>query len=383
MKKKKRILVLTDDMPWGHRSIAKAIYEFLKKREENENYKVEYAQVKSKLTFTNHLYTFFYRYLPKLWKFSDDFSKTRLARRIYHNVFNCNLPNLKKVVLKSDPDLIISTFFGHSQALVNWKKNNNKNFLLWTILADPWTSSPITFVNGCDLHLVYDQIAKNLLVKDGINKNKILITGWWVRQQMYKKYNRAEARKKIGINDNRTVIFVGGGSLGNNSLPKILPLLDSIKGKVGLIFNSGTDKLAFELVEKNIKNLNRKNRGGNKIIIRNFGWIENMAEILSACNIVFGKAGPNFLFDCIACQKPFVAVTHIAGQEDGNINLIKEKELGWVREKNGEMEDFLSKYLDNPTYFEKMYLKNIKAEAARNKRTMPIILNKIKKDLKI
>ena len=114
---KKKILVLTDDMPWGHRSIAKAIYEFLKKNEEKENYKVEYAQVKSKLNFANNLYTFFYRYLPKLWKISDSLTKTRLVRRIYRKVFDCNLLNIKKVVLKSNPDLIISAFFGHSQAL--------------------------------------------------------------------------------------------------------------------------------------------------------------------------------------------------------------------------------------------------------------------------
>lgn len=382
MEKKKKILVLTDDMPWGHRSIAKAIYEYLKENEEKENYIVEYAQVKSELNFANNLYTFFYRYLPKLWKFSDNFSKTNLARHIYRKVFNCNLPNIKKVLIKSNPDLVISAFFGYSQALVNWKKRNNKNFLLWTILADPWTSSPVTFVNGCDLHLVYDQTAKKLLIKDGIDKNKILITGWWVRQQMYQKYNRIETRKKMGIADNRPVVFIGGGSLGNNSLPKILPLLNSIKGKVGLIFNSGTDKLAYELVEKSIKNLKKK-RDDNKIIIRNFGWIENMAEILSACDIVLGKAGPNFLFDCVACLKPFVAITHIAGQEDGNINLIKEKELGWIKEKNGEMEDFLVKYLDNPKYFEKMYLKNIKAEAEKNKKTMPLIFIKVKEELNI
>ena len=37
----KRILVLTDHMPWGHRSIAKAIYGFLKTQEKENNFKIK------------------------------------------------------------------------------------------------------------------------------------------------------------------------------------------------------------------------------------------------------------------------------------------------------------------------------------------------------
>jgi UDP-N-acetylglucosamine:LPS N-acetylglucosamine transferase len=126
----------------------------------------------------------------------------------------------------------------------------------------------------------------------------------------------------------------------------------------------------------------RLRKGDDTVIIKHLGWIENMAEVLSACDIVFGKAGPNFLFDAVATQKPFVAITHIGGQEDGNIDIIKKKKLGWIKEKNGEISDFLFEYLENPKYFEEKYTKNIKIEAENNKKTLPMILERVKKELK-
>jgi UDP-N-acetylglucosamine:LPS N-acetylglucosamine transferase len=58
-----------------------------------------------------------------------------------------------------------------------------------------------------------------------------------------------------------------------------------------------------------------------------------MAEVLSASDIVFGKAGPNFLFNVVACKKPFVAITHVGGQEDGNLDIIRKKKGRKVSEE--------------------------------------------------
>ena len=149
-----------------------------------------------------------------------------------------------------------------------------------------------------------------------------------------------------------------------------------IKQKCTIIFNTGTDKLAFKMVAQFVKMFDRLNKNKNVKII-NLGWIENMTEILSQVDIVFGKAGPNFLFDVVAARKPFVAITHIGGQEDGNIELIKKKKLGWVKEGLGEAEDFLLEYLKNPEKYNQMYIKSIEKEASNNEKTMEKIWDKI------
>lgn len=378
--RKKKILVLTDDMPWGHRSIAKAIYGYLKENELANNYQVEYREVKANTGIAGDLYTFSYRYMPKTNKVMHVFSKQKLARELMEEISIVNLPGVRKEVEKIKPDLVISTYFFHSHSLAKWRLRNDKKFKLWTVVADPWSINPISFVKEADVNLVYDQIGVDEGIKYGLRRDQILVSGWWTRQSMYKKYDYKKSREKLGFKDNRPVVFVGGGSLGTNALPRLLPVILTMNKKVGFVVNTGVDKFAFGLVDQFVKIL--KKLGKEELIqIKHLGWIENMAEVLSACDMVLGKAGPNFLFDCVACKKPFVAITHIGGQEDGNIDLIREKKLGWIREKNGEAAVFLKEYLKKPKSLEKKYLKDITKESENNKKTLPLILKKVKEEL--
>ncbi|NLC83989.1 MAG: hypothetical protein GX749_02790, partial [Ruminococcaceae bacterium] len=136
-------------------------------------------------------------------------------------------------------------------------------------------------------------------------------------------------------------------------------------------------KTAQKSTERFVRQLKRF-RKDDRIRVLTLGWIENMAEVLAASDIVFGKAGPNFLFDCVACRKPFVAITHIGGQEDGNLELILAKQLGWVREKRREIVRFLKDYLENPEYYEQIYAENIEKEALINQRSAELIAERIR-----
>jgi processive 1,2-diacylglycerol beta-glucosyltransferase len=373
---KKRVLVITDHMPWGHRSIAKAIYSYLKSKEGESDYKVDYAEVKARTGVGGDIYTFIYRFFPMTNRLAYKMSKPKMAGKILSEMSAINLPELRKTVNKFKPDLIICTYFYHSHALANWRTKEGKKFKLWTVVADPWTIVPVSYIKDVDLHLVYDERGVKEAKAMGIPKEKVLATGWWVRPEMYQKIDRERARKKLGISDDRPLVFVGGGSLGTSSLSKILPFLMLIKTKVGFVFNTGVDKLAFNMVEEYARLLKTVRRD-NLIQIKNMGWIENMAEVLAACDIVFGKAGPNFMFDSIAREKPFVAITHIGGQEDGNIDLIVEKRLGWVREKGNNAGRFLLKYLEDPKKYQDKCKVAVHEEAMRNRESMEKIRKKI------
>jgi len=380
MKKKKKVLVLTDHMPWGHRAIAKAIYGFLK--ENQEGFEVEYAEIKSNLGSWNDGYTFMYRYLPTINRLTIKLASTKVARDIWDDMVKNNEKNLLNLVNRTKPDVIISAYLVFSKGLADIKVKKKLKYKLWTVVADPWTVVPQSYLKDADLHLVYDEVALGEGLKRRIPAEKIMMTGWWTRGEMYKKYDSQKIRRELGFVDNRPVIFVGGGSLGSSILTKILPALLLVNRKVGLIFNTGTDRLALRLIKDYCKLLTRLKK--NKIIqIRYFGWIDNMAEMLSACDIVFGKAGPNFLFDCMALKKPFVAVTHIGGQEDGNIDLIREKGLGWIKEKPNQLMSFLQAYLKKPRLYEKKFVDNISKEANKNKLSMDKILARLKQDLQI
>jgi UDP-N-acetylglucosamine:LPS N-acetylglucosamine transferase len=373
-----RILVLTDIMPWGHRSIAHAIYGYLSQRADENNWIVNYAEVKAEIGPVNDMFAIMTRYFPETYGLLFKLSAKKITSRVFSDVSLNALTEIKAAVNRVKPDLVISTYYIHTHCLARWKMAEGAPFKLWTVVSDPWSVGLVTFVpNGTDMHLVYDEVGEKIGLEQGLAPMQILKTGWWVRQEFYQDYDRDTVRKSLGIMDDRPTLFVGGGSLGNSALPRTLPMLLSCKRPIAIIFNTGTDKLTYNLVAEYAKNYKRSKKK-KPVQIINLGWIENMAEVLTACDIVFGKAGPNFLMDAVARRKPFVAITHIAGNEDGNLDLIRERGLGWVKEKVDELEDFIKAYLERPEAYHLMFAESIAAEAERNVRSLPMIAERIR-----
>jgi UDP-N-acetylglucosamine:LPS N-acetylglucosamine transferase len=319
-----------------------------------------------------------YRYIPVSNRISMRWLRKEKNLAAIREFSKRNYWGVERALRKYHPDLVISAYLFHTASILAMDKK--RTFKLWSIVADPWTVNPISYSKEVDLHLVYDTVGVAAGVRMGISEEKILPTGWWVRSEMYQAMDRNKIRQKLGFADERPVVFVGGGSLGTSSLALLLPALMVVKKPVGVIFNSGTDRLSFNMVEEYAKLLKKVRKDGI-VQIKNLGWIENMAEVLTACDMVFGKAGPNFLFDVVAREKPFVSITHIGGQEDGNVEIIEKKKLGWVKEKTGQAVSFFLEYVNNPEKYQEKYKENIRKEAENNRKSMGIILERLKKEL--
>ncbi|MHB1355230.1 MAG: MGDG synthase family glycosyltransferase [Anaerolineae bacterium] len=372
-----RILVLTDTLPWGHRSIARAIFGYLRRIAPENNWTVDLAEVKAEMGQLNDMFAMMTRYFPETYSLVYKFMDKQISARLLNEVSVVELSEIKAAVNQVMPDLVISTYYIHTHCLARWKMAEGPRFKLWTVVSDPWSVNLVTIIpKGVDLHLVYDEVGERVGLEQGLAPMQILKTGWWVREEMYQEYDRVQVRKSLGIMDDRPTLFVGGGSFGNSALPRTLPMLLAAKRPIAIIFNTGTDKLAYSLVAEYAKGYKRSKKKMVQII--NLGWIENMAEVLTACDIVFGKAGPNFLMDSVARRKPFVAISHIAGNEDGNLDLIRERGLGWVKEKYDELEDFIKAYMERPEAYHLMFSESLATEAERNRLSLPMIADRVR-----
>ncbi len=379
-----RILILTDHMPWGHRSIAKALYGHLSNVSEKNGWTVDYVEVEAKTGLSGDLYSWSYRNFPLGNKVAVKLLTMKNLRKMAIEYCDKNISALKEALDKYEPDLVICSYFLHSQAMAKMKKIGGWKFKLWTVVADPWSINTLSFVEGADMHLVYDSVMVDAGKKYGILKNKMFASGWWVREEMYKKISnteKKEVRRKIGLNDSIPAIFVGGGSLGNAAIKMLLPILLTIRKPVQIVFNTGKDEKLHKMIDRFEKIIKKMPYIRDNLKIINLAWIENMAEILSVCDLILGKAGPNFLFDVVACNKPFVAITHIGGQEDGNIEIIKKKRLGLIAEDPIAMARVIRKFLNSPEKFLEQIGRGVDKEAKNNLETMSRIEKLIKSAL--
>ena len=82
------------------------------------------------------------------------------------------------------------------------------------------------------------------------------------------------------------------------------------------------------------------------------GFTDEMDKYIGASDVVVGKAGPNLIFEAVAMEKPFIAITHISGQEDGNLELIEKYGIGWVAEDLGRLAPLLKQVIKDPGFIE-------------------------------
>jgi UDP-N-acetylglucosamine:LPS N-acetylglucosamine transferase len=137
---------------------------------------------------------------------------------------------------------------------------------------------------------------------------------------------------------------VVSGSEGTFHIFKILSALLDPRNKMQVIILCGNNAEMFKIV-KTLKSLSEKIRGPK---ITGVAYTDSMQLYLRAADLVVGKAGPNTIFQSVATMTPFFAISHITGQEDGNLDIIKRYGIGYVEENPGLATQKLKKIVKNP-----------------------------------
>ena len=80
----------------------------------------------------------------------------------------------------------------------------------------------------------------------------------------------------------------------------------------------------------------------------NLEFTKELDKYIKISDLVIGKAGPNLLFETVAAKKPFMAVSHIHGQEDGNLEIIRNYKIGFVEENQIKAIKLIKSIINKP-----------------------------------
>lgn len=378
----KKILVLTS--PEGHLSIAKA---FKKMLEADFNVKVSNLMEKQN---GFKFYTPFYRYFPSLFQFPYKLGKKDTVQKTFKTIFKTFMEKeVKKEVKSFCPDLIVSTNLFYDPSLTKILDYQTKPIPYLNFIPNPWNIHPLE-VSSQAVNLFYDKKGINFGKKLGLKEKQLKSLGWPVRSQFYKGYDAGRIKKKLNFKKNVFTILICGGSEGTNMILKIIPSLLMIKKKVQVVAVCGSNQTLFKalnsfkkLLPKLAKTkIDHFSQIKKKLNLKIFGFVDNMAELIQASDLVVGKAGPNLIFETAALKKPFFAICHISGQEDDNLVIIRKKGLGFVEENAFKAIKLLKQIINRPEMLNK-FTKTIEKERQNNLKVKGRFLNLVKTSLKV
>jgi UDP-N-acetylglucosamine:LPS N-acetylglucosamine transferase len=350
----------------GHKSIAQAMSEHL----EDHGYKtITHTHPGMVLSY----YVIIYKFLPFLNIVPFIVFKSELLQSISEKVLRKkHYDEVMGVVKENNISIIINNFWSFKPAADKVAVEMNLPYL--NIVTDTWSSHPFIASDAADSNLAFDKKTIEA-INPRQEKIKTDIVGWFVRKEFEEDFNKEDIRKKIKINPKKLTFLFSAGSEGNEKMLSVISKIVKKDFDIQIIAACGRNK---ELFEK-IKNLKTKGLKNTELLVIPF--TKEISKYMKSADLIVGKAGPNSVFEAIATESPFFALSHISGQEDGNLEIIKNKKLGFVEENSTKAVKLLEKIILNPKMLDAFgpNIKDMKKYNQQSKEKLLKIIQKLEK----
>lgn len=351
----KKILIFYASYGGGHLSAAKSIKECLENN--YTNIQIEMVDcIRYTNKFLDKLTTGAYKKMakdaPKLW--GKVYSKSQ--KGILSGISKCSnklmAKKLYKLIKKIDPEIIISTHPFSTQMVSYLKRKKLLECKLATILTDFSMHTQWLVGNEYgDLFFVSNDKMQEQLVKYGVKKEKIHVTGIPLSKRFKEKFDKEKIYEMFNLDKNKkTILFFGGGEFGLGKTRTILILKSIIKytKDYQIVVISGKNEKLKNHFEELVKEAQAEKR------VKVLGYTNNVPELMSISYVVVTKPGGLTTSETLASGLPMIIINPIPGQEEENAHFLEEREAGiWIK-KNDNIDEVVANIFNSEEKIEKL-----------------------------
>lgn len=306
------ILLMSVKAGFGHHSTAAAIINYFEKQGHN-CYMLDIFEYISEslgnmiqdgyLISTKYLSKTYGKVYDKLSRKDEPYDRlsvtSLVSNRITKKLIGC--------VTGFAPDIIIGT---HSYAGVVMSILRDKGYAdcpLIGIVTD-FTVHPFWESTELDYYVIPDSLLTYQMNKKGIPKEKLLPFGIPIRQAFASKLDKAEARRRLGIGDKRTLLVMMG-SMGYGNIYDSLLEMDAFDADFQMMVVCGSNEKLFGFI----------NDQAWQKDVYGYGFVNNVDLMMDASDVIVTKPGGLTTSEAFAKGLPMIAMNPIPGQEDKNL----------------------------------------------------------------
>jgi len=320
----KRILILTADYGYGHRSAANAIAEALHETHGQEC-KVDIVnpmddpRAPAFFRENQNDYDRMVREMPDLYKLGYQVSETRMVGDLVKGTFTLTLFNvLREIIGQKQPDVIVCTYLFYQGILSAVFANKKQHIPVLTVVTDLETVQSLWFHPVADLCLVPTQTVYNLAITAGLPPEKVKITGIPVRPELVNgNQDQVTLRQGLGWHpDLFTVLAIGSKRVEH--LYDALRVLNHSGLPVQLVVVAGGDDELYRRFQETEWHVET----------HCYNFVAEMGLFMRAADCILSKAGGLTVSEALACGLPLILIDVIPGQETGNANHVVSGNAG-------------------------------------------------------
>jgi 1,2-diacylglycerol 3-beta-galactosyltransferase len=325
----KRIVILTADAGFGHRSAANAVAAALKELYEDEcqveilnpldDKRTPFFLKDSQADYDNVITN-----MPELYKLGYDFSDATVPSVLVDSALSVLLFEvIRDMIKKHQPDAIVTTYPLYQPPLTAVISVSKLDIPVLTVVTDLVTVHRLWFDNDIDACLVPTDQVRDLAIGYDMPEEKIQLTGIPVHPNIAReKRPQAEVRLELGWREDLPA-FLAVGSRRVERLMDMLNIFNHFGTPLQLAVVAGKDKDLFQALQANDWH----------VPIHLYDYVENMAPLMHAADAIVCKAGGLIVTEALATGTPLILIDAIPGQETGNAEYVVENGAGDLAEE--------------------------------------------------
>ena len=319
--KKKKILLAYASYGSGHKSAAKYIENYFLNQKNNyeikildiSDYNTSFGKLAESLYSLNFKHNAGYLF-TLIYKFFNHKVSTLPYKKFTEKLYNQE--RLQKAISDFNPDLTISTHFFVGILISKYNKMKIINSKILTVLTDYksheiWTRN---FKNEDGL-IVGNEIIKNELIEEGLDKNKIYPFGIPLSEKFKSALNKEETYKRYNLKKDMLTISFLNGSVGSANSYDYLKSLLKKRYNVQIIMFCGKNETLRNKCLKLIEEKKYKN-----IIVLPF--TNDVNNLLNISDLVITKPGGLSTTECLELKKPMMLIPGNGGPETYNAKFL-------------------------------------------------------------
>ncbi len=324
MSERKRVLIMTADAGFGHRSAANALAGAFEDAY-HDRCSVEIVNPFDDPTAPAILrdaqvnYDDMVRQMPDFYKFNYTLSDSPLPAAVMDGALAVSLlAVIRSLVKKYRPSVVISThpfYMSPLSAYISLLKNDLPSV---TVATDLTNVHRLWFDQGTDLLALPTQEAYEQGLAMGFPADRMQVTGIPVNPAFAKETRaKDEIRAGLGWAPGLTTVLVLG-SKRIKGLMDVLHLLNHSGLPLQFVLVAGGDDELFEQFKTTEWHA----------AVHVYNFVKTIPTFMHASDLVVGKAGGLTVTECLATGRPLLIVDVTPGQEEGNAAYVVDHGAG-------------------------------------------------------
>ena len=312
----KKVLILSIATGQGHISTARAIKEYFELQGvECEIYEALNFLSKPFAKFISWGHSFIYRYLPGLFRvgygFSEKFPSIMSASSLVYWILVAGSKKLRQHIVDGNFDTVICTHIFAAVMLTNVQEKSPLPIKTAFVTTDH-TIYPGIRNSALDKNFVSDESMVEVSNTYGDPRSRAVASGIPVGRSFFQKYDKAEAKRQLHLNEKMEHLLVMSGSMGGGPVEDIMQqLVKELPEEVELTVICGTNKILYDtLIFKY----------GENPRIHVVGYTDQVALYMASADLCLTKPGGISVTEAAAMNLPTVYANSVQGCEQYNVD---------------------------------------------------------------